>query len=115
GGDPHSRHRESGGIALLGTFSLLRVSTGRTMTALLNELFSQPNFIPHGFCLLWEPRLLWLHVISDSIVALSYYTIPFAILYFISRRRDLAFRGIFALTGTFILACGTTHVMDVLT
>ena len=85
------------------------------MTSLLNELFSPQNFIPHGFCLLWVPQLLWLHIISDSIVALSYYTIPFAILYLISRRRDLAFRGIFALTGTFILACGTTHVMDVLT
>src|SRR6202011_3508696 len=44
-----------------------------------------------------------------------YYTIPFALIYFISKRQDLAFRGIFALTGAFILACGTTHVMGVLT
>jgi PAS domain S-box-containing protein len=85
------------------------------MTSLLTGLFAQQNFIPHGFCLAWEPALLWLHVISDSVIAIAYYTIPFALIYFITRRRDLAFRGIFALTGAFILACGTTHVMGVVT
>jgi len=85
------------------------------MTSFLAGLFAQQNFIPHGFCLAWEPALLGLHVISDSVVAFAYYTIPFALIYFISRRRDLQFRGIFALTGAFILACGTTHIMGVLT
>jgi PAS domain S-box-containing protein len=85
------------------------------MTSLLAGLFAQDNFIPHGFCLAWEPGLVWLHVISDSVIAIAYYTIPFAAIYFISRRRDLAFRGIFALTGVFILACGTTHLMGVVT
>src|SRR6202047_4718936 len=85
------------------------------MTSLLAGLFAQDSFIPHGFCLAWEPALVWLHVISDSVIAIAYYSIPFALIYFISRRRDLAFRGIFALTGAFILACGTTHVMGVLT
>jgi PAS domain S-box-containing protein len=85
------------------------------MTSFLTTIFSENSFTPHGFCLAWEPLVLWLHVISDSIVALAYYTIPFAVLYFMARRRDLAFRAIFALTGTFILACGTTHVMDVVT
>ena len=58
------------------------------MGSFLAGIFSQGSFIPHGFCLAWEPGLLWLHVISDSVIALSYYSIPFAILYFISRRRD---------------------------
>jgi hypothetical protein len=80
------------------------------MTSFLAGLFSQQNFIPHGFCLAWEPALLGLHVISDSVIAIAYYTIPFALLYFISRRQDLAFRGVFALFGAFILACGTTHI-----
>ena len=85
------------------------------MTSFLAAIFSENSFTPHGFCLAWEPVLLWLHVVSDSVVALAYYTIPFAILYFMARRRDLAFRSIFALTGTFILACGTTHVIHVVT
>jgi PAS domain S-box-containing protein len=85
------------------------------MASFLAGLFSQDNFIPHGFCLRWAPELLWLHVLADSVIAIAYYTIPFALIYFISKRRDLAFRGIFALTSSFILACGTTHVMGVLT
>jgi PAS domain S-box-containing protein len=79
------------------------------------QLFSTQNYIPHGVCLLWQPGLLWLDVLSDAIIAASYFTIPFALIYFASRRHDLAFRGIFILSGGFILACGTTHVMGVVT
>jgi hypothetical protein len=39
------------------------------MTSLLAGIFSENSFTPHGFCLAWEPMLLWLHIISDSIVA----------------------------------------------
>src|SRR3954449_1084807 len=85
------------------------------MLSSLPKLLMEQNYIPHGVCLLWQPELLWLHVLSDVTIALSYYTIPFALIYFVSKRRDLAFRGIFVLTGSFILACGTTHVMGVLT
>jgi PAS domain S-box-containing protein len=85
------------------------------MTSFLAGLFSQQSFIPHGFCLAWDPGLLGLHVTSDAVIAIAYYTIPFALLYFISRRQDLAFRGLFALSGAFILACGTTHIMGVVT
>jgi PAS domain S-box-containing protein len=79
------------------------------------RLFSAQNYIPHGVCLLWQPGLLWLDIFSDAAIAASYFTIPFALIYFVSRRHDLAFRGIFVLTGAFILACGTTHVMGVVT
>jgi two-component system NtrC family sensor kinase len=38
------------------------------------ELFKQllsSDFVPHGFCYLWDPRILWLHLISDGLIALS--------------------------------------------
>ena len=85
------------------------------MQSILPRLFAENDYIPHGVCLLWEPGLLWLHVVSDAVIAISYYTIPLALIYFVTRRQDLAFRGIFVLTGAFILACGTTHVMGVVT
>src|SRR3984885_13924096 len=85
------------------------------MLSSLSELLSVQNYPPHGVCLLWQPGLLWLHVLSDATTAIAYYTIPLALVYFVSRRHDLAFRGIFVLTSAFILACGTTHVMAVLT
>src|SRR5208337_1021173 len=47
--------------------------------------------------------------------ALSYYVIPFTLLYFVRRRHDLPFHWMFVMFGLFILSCGTTHVMDVWT
>lgn len=80
------------------------------------DLFKQllsSDFMPHGFCYLWNPRILWLHVISDGLIALSYYCIPMVAIYFIRKNRDLPFSGILWMFGGFILACGTTHVMEI--
>jgi len=78
-------------------------------------MFDLPVLTPHGFCLAWDPALLDLHVISDATIALSYYSIPLALGYFVLRRQDLAFSWVFMLFAVFILACGTTHVMDIWT
>jgi len=78
----------------------------------LHQLLSA-DFMPHGFCYLWDPRILWLHVVSDALIALSYYCIPLILIYFIRKNRDLPFNNIFWMFGTFILACGTTHVMEI--
>jgi hypothetical protein len=76
---------------------------------------SPQDYMPHGICFLWQPELIALHVVSDSLIALAYYSIPIALIYFALKRTDLAFPGIFVLTSLFILACGTTHAMDVWT
>lgn len=73
------------------------------------------RFMPHGHCYLWQPEILWLHAISDSLTALAYYSIPAALIYFVIKRKDLAFSWMFVFFGIFILACGTTHVMGVWT
>lgn len=69
--------------------------------------------MPHGFCYLWDPRIVWLHVVSDGLIALSYYCIPIILIYFIRKNRDLPFNRIFWMLGLFVLACGTTHVMEI--
>jgi len=71
------------------------------------------DFQPHGFCYRWNSGLVWLNVLSDALIALAYFTIPFTLLWFIRKRRDLPFSWMFALFGVFIIACGTTHVMEV--
>ena len=70
-------------------------------------------YAPHGVCLTWSAPLMWSYIISDSIIALSYFSIPFALFYFIRKRQDIGFSSVFILFGLFILACGATHVMDV--
>jgi signal transduction histidine kinase len=81
----------------------------------LRSIVSSVGFEPHGHCFLWTPGLLWLYVVSDSVIALSYYAIPLALIQFVRKRPDVAFRGIFLMFGAFILACGTTHLMSVWT
>jgi PAS domain S-box-containing protein len=73
------------------------------------------DFMPHGYCYLWNPWIVWLHVISDGLITLSYYCIPLALVYLVRRRRDLLFNWIFGMFGVFILGCGTTHLMEIWT
>ena len=67
------------------------------------------DYMAHGFCFSWEPGLVWLHVASDIVTGLAYYSIPVAMFYFLYKRRDLPFYRMFLLFATFILSCGTTH------
>lgn len=85
------------------------------MPELFNQLFLSGPFIPHGHCYLWQPELVWLHVGADSLIALAYYSIPLTLLYFVQKRKDLPFNWIFLLFGAFIVACGTTHLLEVWT
>ena len=76
-------------------------------------VFGPSDFMPHGYCYLWNSGLVWLHVISDSIIALSYFAIPLLLVHFIRKRRDVPFGWMFVLFGIFIVACGATHAMEV--
>ncbi len=85
------------------------------MPTLLDALFSPGSYIPHGHCYLWNSSLVGLHVSTDALIALSYYSIPIALLYFVRQRRDLPFNWVFLLFAAFIVACGTTHAMAIIT
>jgi signal transduction histidine kinase/CheY-like chemotaxis protein len=73
------------------------------------------RFAPHGYCLLWQPELVWTHVVADALIAAAYFSIPIALISFIRRRRDLEFSWIFWLFATFIVACGMTHILAIWT
>lgn len=81
----------------------------------LHHFLAVTNFMPHGHCYLWKPELVWLHNISDSIIAVAYYSIPVTLLYFVNKRKDLPFDWIFLLFGAFIVLCGSTHLMEIWT
>ena len=81
----------------------------------LRNLFSTADLTPHGFCLLWRSGLLWLQVVPDALIGLSYYSIPLALAYFVSKRRDIPFGWTFWMFAVFILGCGTTHFVEIWT
>jgi hypothetical protein len=61
----------------------------------LRHLFSSGEFMPHGFCYLWNPSLVWLHLVSDTLISISYLSIPITLIYFIRKRRNLPFHWMF--------------------
>jgi signal transduction histidine kinase len=81
----------------------------------LQQLWETNTLSPHGICLLWRPELIWTHVAADAIIGISYYSIPIALAYFVSRRNDLIYGWVFWAFALFILACGTTHFFSIYT
>jgi two-component sensor histidine kinase len=75
----------------------------------------ETDFMPHGYCYLWLPEILWLHVFSDGLIALAYFLIPISLFTFVLRRREIPFPWMFLMFAAFITACGLTHVMGIWT
>lgn len=84
------------------------------MLKFFGDLFAT-DFVAHGYCMRWASSVVWLHVVSDAIIALAYFVIPVALILFVRKRKDLAFHWMFVAFGIFILACGTTHVFSIIT
>ena len=82
------------------------------MFEFLSKMFDTSDFPPRWHCGAWTPGHGWLHILSDLGVWSAYLAIPCVLGYFILRRKDLPFRLVFLLFGAFILACGTTHLME---
>ena len=74
---------------------------------------SSGDFMPQGFCYLWNPRLVWLHAVSDTLIGISYLSIPVTLVYLARKRRDVPFDWKFGCFGIFIVSCGVTHFMEV--
>ncbi|MGF2036601.1 MAG: ATP-binding protein [Nostoc sp. CmiVER01] len=85
------------------------------ISKLWTNFFTSGSFIPHGHCYLWQTNLVSLHILSDAFIALAYYSIPATLFYFVRKRQDLPFDWIFLLFSAFIVACGTTHLIEIWT
>ena len=85
------------------------------MASFIWEFLSKEGFQPHGMCLLWRSDVFWAHIVADAAIALAYLSIPLAIVYFAWRRPDIAYGWILYLFGTFIVACGITHIFGIWT
>ena len=81
----------------------------------MNEFAVIASFMPHGMCYLWKPWLVGLHLVSDGVIALSYFSIPITLIYILRKRKDIPFNSIFLLFAAFILFCGTGHSFDIWT
>jgi PAS domain S-box-containing protein len=99
---------------LPGTCKTRNSECGSCNLHLIRELVAS-GFLPHGAGYLWDSRIIWLHVISDGLISLSYYFIPIPLIYVASKRRDIPFKWMFWMFGLFILSCGTVHLLEIWT
>lgn len=85
------------------------------MLASILSFFDDTDMMPHGMCLLWRPDILWTHVVADALTALAYFSIPAALIYFAHHRRDFPHAWVLRLFGAFIVWCGITHAVSIVT
>ncbi|GAB4436022.1 MAG: ATP-binding protein [Chloroflexi bacterium OHK40] len=79
-------------------------------------LLRTDGYAPHGYCILWQPGLLWFHVSNDILIGSSYVAIASTLAFLVFRaRRDLPFTWVFLAFGIFIISCGSTHFIEVYT
>jgi PAS domain S-box-containing protein len=69
--------------------------------------------LPHSSDFLAFRGLLWLNVISDSLIALAFFLIPLTLIRIVRKRNDIPFNGMVFCFAAFIAACGATHIMAV--
>jgi len=103
-------------IAVLAAAGFPLAAVGILAPHALTDAFRAGSFMPHGHCYLWEPRLLALHGISDFLIGMAYLVISVTLAYVVYRARDhIPFRWMILAFGLFIIACGMTHFMEVIT
>ncbi|AXY73982.1 PAS domain S-box protein [Paraflavitalea soli] len=78
-------------------------------------LLDTSDWPPRWHCGKWTEFHGWLYIISDLLVWSAYFAIPFFIIRYISRKHDARFIRLYFLFAGFILACGATHFLDVIT
>ncbi|MBD2497056.1 PAS domain-containing protein [Nostoc sp. FACHB-280] len=79
------------------------------------NIFIQIALIPCNHSDAGQSMLLWLHIVSNSLMAIAYYSIPCTLLYFIQQRRNLPFNWIFLLFALLMVSCGTSHWIEIWT
>ena len=73
-------------------------------------------YMPHLYCYLGSTSLAWTHAISDALIGLAYVVISATLAYLSHRgRSELPFHGLFFGFAVFIVACGSSHLVEAMT
>ncbi len=97
-------------------FALLSLFILTAGTWLFSRALLSTGFLPHWYCYLGDKRLLWTTVIADLLIGLSYVAISVTLVWLIRHcGRSLPFPSFFWAFGIFIVSCGATHFLEVVT
>ena len=102
------------GFGVAGALGILALAR----PAALSPLFSA-NYLPHRYCYLAKPGLVWTNAVADGLIAVSYALLFGCLFWLAAKARHIAvfhpYLWIFVGFGSFILACGITHGMEIVT
>src|SRR6056297_1175441 len=82
------------------------------MASFFEKLFDTADYPARWYCGNWSDGEGWLHILSDLGIASAYMAIPLVLVHFARKRRDFPFTSLFWLFASFILLCGSTHLID---
>ncbi len=95
---------------------MLYLSKSPCKVALVDFVFMDfSHYAPHGYCIAWDPNLLWTFVAGNLLVAISYLTIPAGLLIVVRKRKDIKHRALVGLFAAFIFCCALTHLIKIWT
>jgi signal transduction histidine kinase len=81
----------------------------------LSGLFATDKWPARWHCGQWSTFHGWLYIISDLVIWMAYFLIPYFIFDYLRKKREsLVLSRIYFLFASFILLCGSTHFLDAL-
>ncbi|MGD0434279.1 MAG: hypothetical protein ABSA58_24635 [Acetobacteraceae bacterium] len=78
----------------------------------MTDWFAADAFVPHGFCLSWDPNLMATIVLSNALIALAYLVISVVLVNQAIQPRPAVPRLLYWTFAAFIFCCGVSHVLD---
>jgi len=81
----------------------------------LSSLFDTSGFTPRRLADGWTPELALVHNTADLLIWIAFLMISAALIYFVRQHRHPPYPWVFWLFGLFIVSCGFTHFMEVIT
>jgi PAS domain S-box-containing protein len=86
----------------------------QSMKSFFDSSFGKP-FLPHGQSYFWQADIVWSQAFSNGTIGLTCFTIAF-LLWFIIRNKPLPPSSqIIPLLAVFMIGCGMTHFLDIVT
>jgi PAS domain S-box-containing protein len=81
-----------------------------------SKTLSTQGFLPHSYCYVLQPGVIWLNAGSDVVIGVAYLFVSAALAALVLRSGGgIPFSWMIVAFGIFIVACGLTHLMEVWT
>lgn len=78
-----------------------------------NSFFFNDAFNPHGNCFLWNPDILWLHVISDALISAAFAALTITLCVYAYRQSNINHRWVLLVFTMFTFSVGINHMLSI--